>query len=103
MNWTARLLVAILATWRMAALLVYEHWFLWLRQLVHTDFVDDEGRPLGFLGKVLGCFWCTTFVVAIAVSCLMILEWDWVLIPFALSAGAIALNHWTRIVRYVGE
>lgn len=92
-----RLLVAILATWRIAAFLCYDYSFEWLRQRVGVDFEDDEGRPLGVFARILSCFWCTSFWVGAVVAFLP----EWALLPFALSGGSIILNHWTRIVRDV--
>lgn len=96
------LLVGVLATWRITAFLVYEHWTEGLRQRAEVDFHGDDDLPVTFAGKILGCFWCTAQVVGLVVALAMLPflpRAQWVLMPFALAGGAIILNHWTRIVR----
>ena len=94
------LVILILATWRLTALLVYESWFEWLRQMANVDFVDDRDVPLGFFGKILSCFWCTSLLMAIVCCILLAADWDFILWPLAASSGAILLNHLARVNRY---
>lgn len=93
--------LAILATWRISALLCYDYMFEWLRQKANIDFVDEDGRPITKMGRILSCFWCTSFWVGILVAVLLALGLHWVLLPLAISGGAILMQHWTRLNRDV--
>ena len=99
------LMVAILATWRIAALLTCEdgprnalrHW----RQRLGVDMETDEGAPATWTAWLLGCFWCCSLVVALPVSLLLLIQEQQLrpvqlLYPFAISGGAIILNHLSR-------
>lgn len=95
------LLIGVLATWRIAAFLVYEHWTEGLRQRAGVYILGDDDLPQDIAGRVLACFWCVTMLVSLPVTLVLLYRWWWALLPFALSGGAIILNHWTRIVRDV--
>lgn len=95
------LLMVILATWRLTALLCYDDWFAWLRQLARVDFVDTSGRPITVLGRILYCFWCTSIISAIITTIVFVLGVRMPIYMLAASGGAIILHHWTRIVRDV--
>lgn len=100
----ADVLIAVLATWRLAALLCYEDMFEWLRQKAQVDFTDlKTGRPITRMGRILSCFWCCTLVASPFVVVAMVLNLRWVVIVLAASGGSIILQHWTRINRYVEE
>ncbi len=100
------LIVLCLATWRISALLTYEagpfNSFLELREkagIIH----DDEGEVIGhdesFIARVLECLWCNSlWVGAIMVIFAGIFQAlaIWLLLPFALSAGAIVLERGIR-------
>ena len=94
-----KIVLLILATWRLTALLVYDKWFEWLRDTVKVYAVDELGEPVLFWGQVLNCFWCTSLItgtVLLAMAHLNIWLPIWL---FALSGGAVLLNHITRIFR----
>lgn len=97
------ILLVVLATWRLASMLAYERMFEWLRQRAQIDFVDDEGAPITRLGRILSCFWCVTLMVAPLVVWMLVLNMRWLLLFLAASGGAIILQHWSRINRYVEE
>ncbi len=98
----ADVLIAVLATWRLAALLCYEERFEWLRQKAKVDFVDPEtGIPITRMGRILSCFWCCSLYVAPLVVVTMIFNMRWLLIVLAASGGSIILQHWSRLHRYV--
>ena len=63
-----------------------------LRKLVGVYFTDETGMPLSFLGQLLGCIWCTSVWVAAFVTVVMFTDWWVVLVPFALSTGAILIE-----------
>lgn len=95
------LIIAILATWRLSAMLSYEtgpfNIFIWFRELfgiVHNDFGEKVGVPELFFAELLDCVWCVSvwvgFVVAVALYFYPVLVW--ILLPFALSAGAIIVE-----------
>ena len=92
-----RLIVASLATWRITALLWYDNGpfdvFLKLRVRVGAH----EIPPVTFWGKLLGCFWCTSFWVALVCTAVAWLWW-YALLPFALSGAAILLSGGGRIL-----
>lgn len=81
------LIVGILATWRLSALLFYDTGpfgvFQHLRELA-------EGRA--FIGDLLGCFWCVSVWVGLACAAAILCGYWWVLLPFALSGGAVLLS-----------
>lgn len=94
-----KFLVGLLAVWRVTALLVYDDWFQWLRDKACVDYVDEAGEPKTFWGRMLACFWCTSVLVSILVTALLISPVWFITVPFALSGGAVLLNHLTRIFR----
>jgi hypothetical protein len=85
------LALGILAVWRVTHLFHAEDgpWDIMVR------FRLMAGR--GFFGKLLDCFACTSFWVAIPLGI-----WigdgirQWILLPFALSGGAILLERLTN-------
>lgn len=87
------LLVAILATWRIAAALYYEHgpWDTWrnLREWA------DEYSP--FWSKELNCFWCCTGIAALLVLPFY-LWFPWPLYPVAFSGAAVLLAQGGRVI-----
>lgn len=92
-------ILAVLATWRITAYLVYENSGQWVRDAARVYAVDSEGMPITFWGKMLSCFWCTSLPVAGVCGLLAYASWWtwWVLLPFAVSGAAILLNHISRV------
>jgi fatty acid desaturase len=88
-----------LATWRISSLLVNEdgpwHVFARLRALVGVRH-DDEFQPVAsnVVAGAFTCIWCMSVWVALALS---VLSWfwsgvaAWIVLPLALSAGAIMI------------
>ena len=95
------LLVGILAVWRISCMVYYEHGpfdiFRKLREAAGVEFTDEDGKPLSFWGKQLKCFWCITFWVALAVWPVAVWA-SWLLIPFALSGGALLFSQAGRLI-----
>lgn len=91
-----KLLVAILATWRISASLYYGKEFEELRYRLTAE-TDDDGQPLGFWGRQISCFWCVSFWVS-CVVCVIVAWWWYVLGPLALSGGAILLSGGGRTI-----
>lgn len=91
------LVVAILAVWRLTCYLVYEKSGQWVRDWAMVYAVDEDGQPVTYWGKVLSCFWCTSLHVGGVLWLLVVSPWWWVLLPFAISGGAILLNHIARV------
>jgi hypothetical protein len=86
-------LIAILATWRIAAALYFEYgpWNMWLRL---RQWADDNSP---FWSKQLNCFWCCTGIAALLV--LPFYLWFlWPLYPVAFSGAAVLLAQGGRIV-----
>jgi len=90
------LLVAILATYRLTSLLHRElgpfNMMVWIRKrfgIVH----DSEGFPHGYpntlFGKLFECFMCLSVWVGTMAAIVMLVGGWWLLLPFALSGGAI--------------
>ncbi len=93
-----KLIVGILATWRVASLLYKEDgpWevFAQIRDIAGVRF-DELSRPVSDnqVGKMLTCFWCTSIWAAILVG---LLERRPNLVSIlAHSAGAIILRELT--------
>lgn len=92
-----KLIIAILATWRISAALYYGKEFEALRYRLTAE-TDDDGRPISFLGRQIECFWCVSFWVAWPVA-LFIGSPGWFLfVPFALSGAVILLSGGSRIL-----
>ena len=91
-----KLVVAVLATWRLSSLLVNEdgpfEMFDWLRKQIGVYLTDENDVPLSFLGKLFECVWCISVWVGTGVLVIMYTRLWIVLIPFALSAGAIIIE-----------
>lgn len=94
-----KLFIGLLAVWRLTALLVYDDWFQWLRDKAGVDYVDETGEPKTFWGRMFACFWCTSILVSVPITLLLISPIWVTIVPFALSGGAVLLNHLTRIFR----
>lgn len=90
------LTVAALATWRISASIYYGKEFEPVRQYF-TLAEDTDGQPLSWIGRQLTCFWCITFWVAWPVALVAWLWWP-VLVPFALSGGAVLLSCGGRVI-----
>lgn len=87
------LALAILATWRIASALYYEHGpgdvFLRLRNWagLHSPFWYEQ----------LSCFWCCTMWAALVVLPFY-LWWTLPLVPLALSGAAVLLSYGGRVI-----
>ena len=82
------IVVAILATWRLSALLYYDAGPFECFQKLREWASDYK-----FLGGLLECFWCVSIWIGFACTAAILCGCWWVLFPFALSAGAILLSH----------
>ena len=96
-----RLLVAVLATWRITALLYYDYgpWdmFKRLRESAGVYMLGKDGKPLTAWGRLFDCFWCLSLWVGICVTPLALWYW-WILLPFALSGATVLLSQGGRII-----
>lgn len=96
-------LILILATWRLASLLVVEDgpfdMFLLFR-LKAGILYDQNGEPFGtsWFSDGLACLWCVSVWVGLVTGIAYWLWPDvkWVLLPFALSSGAIVVHEITN-------
>lgn len=99
------IIIAILATWRLSAMLSYEtgpfNIFILLREMagiVH----DDDGKkivvPESFFAELLDCVWCLSVWIggAMAIGLFFYPVLFWLLLPFALSAGAILIERFAN-------
>lgn len=90
-----RVLVAVLAIWRLSSMLVQEAGPLELLERLRFEVTDSQ------VGDLLSCVWCTSFWVAWLVLLAMLhpVGW-WVLSGLAGSAGAIIVQeqvqYWKR-------
>ncbi len=87
------LALAILATWRIAAMLYYEHgpWDVWVRLR------NAAALRSSFWDKQLTCFWCCTVWAALLVWPLYV-YCTWILVPLALSGAAVLLSGGGRLI-----
>ena len=79
------ILIGILATWRIAAWLYYDGDAKWLQR------ARDRY-------EWLTCFWCVATRVGIALSPIILWDYYYWLIPFALSGGVLLLSKAGRII-----
>ena len=82
-----RLILAVLATWRLTHLLVAEDG--------PGDLVVKLRQGLGdsFFGKLMDCFYCLSLWVAAPLACLPMNRWsEWPFIWLALSGAACLLE-----------
>jgi hypothetical protein len=95
-------LILSLATWRISNLFVNEDGpfmvFAELRRLAGATY-DFEGEPIASneAAKLLVCVFCCSVWLGLAVAVAYYfypIRTYWVCLPFALSAGAIALDRW---------
>lgn len=100
-------IILVLGVWRISALLTYEcgPWdiFRRFRERVGVVHPDGDCEPDGidgrFLSQLFRCVWCLSIYLAlIAFISYTIDEQITILIlsPFAISAGAIALERWSH-------
>lgn len=91
-------IAGFLAVWRITNILQREEIAAPIRHKVGIVEPDGEDPdywiyPDSFLGKVFYCFWCGSVWIGIFVTVLLLLFPPLVL-PFALSAAAIAFKQW---------
>lgn len=94
---TLRVVVLILAVWRVTCYAVYEKSGEWLRDAAKIWVVNERGEHLTRWGKVLSCFWCTSLYAAVLLAPIMFTDWWWLLVMPAASGAAILLNHIARV------
>lgn len=82
------LIVAALATWRVAAWLWYEHGAIPVRAFLCR---------WPWAAQQVSCFWCVSFWVALPVGLVAWLWW-YALVPFAMSGAAILLSGGGRVI-----
>jgi hypothetical protein len=88
--------VGVLATYRLTSLLHREvgpfKMMAWIRARFGV-LNDYDGYPHGYpetmWGKLFECFWCLSVWVATGVTLVIALGGWWILLPLALSGGAI--------------
>jgi hypothetical protein len=96
-----KIIVGVSATWFVAASLVY--WdgpcdvFAKLREAVGTNYTDDDGKSITFLGRQFQCFWCAAAWVSFPAALILLIDWQ-ILLPPALAGGALLLSHQGRMV-----
>jgi len=101
-------ILAVLATWRLTALLVYDDYTQRLRDHFCVGMETDDGRPINLGAAIFGCFWCCSIPVALLMTIAVIMVnssmnvMEAILYPLALSGAAILLNHNARIHLSVG-
>lgn len=90
-------IVGMLAVWRITNIIQQEEIAEPLRRkLGVTESKDDPDYriyPDNFIGKVLECFWCGSVWVGGVVTITLFI-FPPLLLPFALSAGAILVKDW---------
>lgn len=97
-------LILTLATWRISNLFVNEDGpfmlFAELRRLAGVTY-DEASEPIASneAAKLLTCVFCFSVWLGLAVAVAYYfypIRTYWVCLPFALSAGAIALDRWVN-------
>ena len=86
--WLTRLILAALATWRIAAWIWYEHAAEGVRAFLCR---------WPWLARQVACFWCMTFWAGLLCALVAWLWWP-LLVPFALSGAAVLLSGGGRII-----
>lgn len=91
-------IAGFLAVWRITNIVQREEIAAPVRKAVGIMEIDNEDPdywiyPDNFIGKVFHCFWCGSVWVGIAVTLLLIL-FPPLILPFALSAGAIIIKEY---------
>jgi len=99
------LIIAILATWRLSAMMSYETGpfdvFTYIREsvgIVHDDTGQKIGVPETFIAKLLDCVWCNSVWIAFVIVIMLYFYpvFVWFVFPFALSTGAIIVEKVTH-------
>jgi hypothetical protein len=97
-------IILTLATWRISNLFVNEDGpfmvFAELRRMAGVTY-DFEGEPIASneAAKLLTCVFCFSIWLGLAVAVAYYfypVRTYWVCLPFALSAGAVALDRWVN-------
>ena len=92
-----RLITAAVATWRLSSLFVHEDGpgdvFRKIRDVFGVYILGDDDRPVSQLGRLLACVWCLSVWIALVMTVVMLMPIWFVMIPFALSAIAIWIEH----------
>lgn len=90
--------VGFLAVWRITNIIQREEIASPIRKAV--GIVEPDGEepdywiyPDNFIGKLFHCFWCGSIWTAAAVT-ILLLVFPPLILPFALSAAAIAFKQW---------
>lgn len=104
MDTHTRLLLAILANFKITMLLVHEKWGTPIRDRAGVWIEGADGRPITFLGRVLNCFWCTSALVAIPLAI-------WTFGPSthalvggcAIAGGTVLVYQWSGMYRLFRE
>lgn len=91
-------IAGFLAVWRLTNIIQREEIAAPIRRSVGIIEPDGEDPdhwifPDSFLGKVFYCFWCGSVWVSLFVT-LLLLVFPPLILPFALSAGAIAFKQY---------
>lgn len=96
-------IAAVLATWRITSIVHGEGIASPLRNKLGVTEVDEDPAhwfyPDTFIGRALSCFWCLSVWGGVAVTVMVVL-FPPLIIPFALSAGAIFIK---RSLEYEGN
>ena len=85
------LILAMLATYRLTELLTFDFGpadiFLRLREWAGVYDLGQDGRPIKFLGKLLGCAFCTGLYVAAALTLIFPLTVKSIIIWLGIAGG----------------
>lgn len=91
-------IAGFLAVWRITNIIQREEIASPVRKAVGIYEADEEDSdywiyPDNFIGKLFHCFWCGSVWVGAGVTALLLICPP-LIIPFALSAAAIAFKEW---------
>ncbi len=88
--------VGVLATYRLTSLLQREKgpfkMFVWIRKrfgVIHDHLGFPHGYPETMWGQLFECIMCLSVWVGALVTVVLALGWWWILLPLALSGGAL--------------
>lgn len=95
-----RLIIKILAVWRLTALFVYDRGpfriFEKTRETAGVQYLGRDGWPRTFFGQLLSCVWCFSIWAAVVVWIIDKTPIKWILELLAFSGGAVLFDEVRR-------
>jgi len=104
MDTRTKLVLAMLACFKISMVLVHEKWGDTIRDKAGVWAVNQAGEALTFWGRVLSCFWCTSALVAIPLA-IWAVGWSThaIIAACAIAGGTMVVYHWVGMHRLFKE